>query len=136
MNETFIAVFTSNNCRIVKDDPQAFASRPECVIDPVFDHLLNANIPPHLWKRGEGNRLEAMNDDEARARIADIQEKGADNDTATADEKVARAALRAQEAQLEDEADASPGLAEKLLYGTIGAGAALAAAGGAYWLLS
>lgn len=76
MKRVLIAVFTANNCRLVKDDPAKWERATHAVVEPDLSAV--AGVPPHYWARKDG-KIVPMSDEEKAARDAHIAVHGAQN---------------------------------------------------------
>lgn len=71
-------VFTRNNARILTNPTfREIKTYQNAVIDP--DLSMVRAVPPHFWKRGDGNLIVSMSDSEQKARMDDIKRNGVDN---------------------------------------------------------
>lgn len=72
------AIFTTNNCRVVKGvDPNHFSGWKNVVVNPDLSKV--RGLPPHHWKLGKNGSILPMSKNERLQRDQHIEKHGADN---------------------------------------------------------
>lgn len=72
-----VAVFTANNCRLIKGTAESWKNNPNAVVNPDLSEV--KGLPPHFWVLSKDGRILPMQTEDRSARMVHINQHGADN---------------------------------------------------------